>query len=487
MIRNTHRPTLEPLEARTLLATCHVTRLGDIGAGADAGGGHWRGDLRFCITKANAEPGPDTIRFERSGTILLTGALPDLATDMDMIVPSGPVTVQRNAGGDYRIFTVAPNARVRISGLRMANGLPADQNGGAILNRGALTLINTHIASNRADTGGGVYNSGRLLIQDSTVASNTASIGAGVYNSSLATIANSSISGNGINLAPAGEFAFAAGGGVVNTGSMTILGSTIQSNHLSVSTTYADAVGSGIYSSGPLTIIGSIINSNTATASGHYASALGGGVRASGSLTVIDSAIVGNRASASADTPEGFGGGIYHTGSSLTITNSTIAHNISSSNATITHSTIAENSDGIRITGQLTLRNSIVANNTEGDVTGMITSSGYNLIRNLSGGSGYDPSDILGVDPMLGPLQGNGGPTPTMALLPGSPAIDAGDPNPSNPPEWDQRGPGFPRIVNGRLDIGAYEVQATGMPAPVAYLAVLSTADLEKDDYETRP
>jgi hypothetical protein len=90
-------------------------------------------------------------------------------------------------------------------------------------------------------------------------------------------------------------------------------------------------------------------------------------------------------------------------------------------------------------------------------------------------------SDLLNINPKLGPLQDNGGPTQTIALLPGSPAIDAGDLTDS---EWDQRGPGYPRLVNGATDIGAYEVQngqGTGSPArahrfPEATLMVLRTA-----------
>ena len=81
----------------------------------------------------------------------------------------------------------------------------------------------------------------------------------------------------------------------------------------------------------------------------------------------------------------------------------------------------------------------------------------------LSGISNGVGDNIIGttdkpIDPKLGPLQDNGGPTMTMALLPGSPAIDAGDN--TDAPQWDQRGPGFPRIVNGIIDIGAFEVQA---------------------------
>jgi hypothetical protein len=60
---------------------------------------------------------------------------------------------------------------------------------------------------------------------------------------------------------------------------------------------------------------------------------------------------------------------------------------------------------------------------------------------------------------MLGPLQDNGGPTFTHALLRRSPAINAGDPNFTPPPSNDQRGPGFRRVRNGRIDIGSYEVQ----------------------------
>src|SRR5262249_5119416 len=91
----------------------------------------------------------------------------------------------------------------------------------------------------------------------------------------------------------------------------------------------------------------------------------------------------------------------------------------------------------------------------------------HNLIRDGTGITG--PSDGVNgnqvgsaaapIDPRLGPLQDNGGPTLTCALLPGSPAIDAG--NNAYATDFDQRGPGYPRIVGGTIDIGAFEVQAT--------------------------
>jgi hypothetical protein len=527
---------LEPLEARTLLATCHVTRLGDFGAGADLGGGHSRGDLRYCINFANANPRPDIIAFSRTGTIALTGALPELSTDMEILGPgAGALTVRRVTGGDYRIFTVNAGAVVRISGLTISNGKAI--NGGGIWSAGALTLEGVSVSGNQAVSsptsggaiGGGIYSStGSLLVENSVVSGNVAraigpnvsdatAFGGGIYSNGTATINNSQIINNKAEVphTPLSLCAWAWGGG--------IFGRTLNIAHTTIAVNTTEAYGqdcafsfgAGIYSSnGTATVSYSTVRGNTASAfsGGDGTPAYGGGIFAS-PLVLRNSTIVNNKASG----VDAYGGGI--SGANVTITDSTIANNgcdgfgtgggISMSGvstitnstitgnyhgygggisaggtATITHSTIAGNTngDGIRIGGNLTLRNSIVANNTGKDIDGIITSSGYNLIGNSAGGSGYVPSDILDVDPMLGPLADNGGPTPTMSLLPGSPAIDAGDPDIADAPEWDQRGPGFPRIVNGRIDIGAYEVQAAGAPTPVLYLAVLSTANLDDEE-----
>src|SRR5262249_22109771 len=143
------------------------------------------------------------------------------------------------------------------------------------------------------------------------------------------------------------------------------------------------------------------------------------------------------------------GGGIYN-GGTLTLNNTTVSSNLSYGAG-----------GGIYNVGTLHARNTIIAGNTPPTaphLSGNLGSLGPNPIGDDSGGSGFHPTDLRNLNPLLGPLQNNGGPTLTMALLPGSPAIDAGD-NTDAPP-FDQRGPGFPRIVGGTIDIGAFEVQS---------------------------
>jgi hypothetical protein len=97
---------------------------------------------------------------------------------------------------------------------------------------------------------------------------------------------------------------------------------------------------------------------------------------------------------------------------------------------------------------------------------GTVTSLGYNLSSDDGGGYLNGPGDQINADPLLGPLQDNGGPTFTHALLPGSPAINAGDPNFTLPPSYDQRGPLFRRVFTHRIDVGSFEAQPTPPPFP---------------------
>src|SRR5205807_9137640 len=138
-------------------------------------------------------------------------------------------------------------------------------------------------------------------------------------------------------------------------------------------------------------------------------------------------------------------------------------------------STLSDNSasigGSILVFGPLQIGNTILnrgdsgANiDSFGEVT--VTSLGYNLSSDDAGGHLTGPGDQINIDPMLGPLQDNGGPTFTHSLMPGSPAIDAGDPNFTPPPFYDQRGSSFWRVRNGRIDVGSFEVQSGTTPSP---------------------
>src|SRR5207248_557682 len=109
------------------------------------------------------------------------------------------------------------------------------------------------------------------------------------------------------------------------------------------------------------------------------------------------------------------------------------------------------------------------------------TSHGYNLSSDNGGGFLNAIGDQINTDPLLGPLQNNGGPTFTHGLLTGSPAINAGDPNFTPPPLYDQRGPGYDRVFNGRIDIGSLEVQPgptlTPTPTPTPPPTVCTLAE----------
>ena len=163
----------------------------------------------------------------------------------------------------------------------------------------------------------------------------------------------------------------------------------------------------------------------------------------------------------SGNSADGVGGGIWKVNGTMTLTNSTI-----SANSAPTGGGILIDGTGTAQIGD-TILNAGASGGTIVIASGTATSLGYNLASDNGGGVLTGPGDQINTDPMLGPLQDNGGPTFTHALLPGSPAINAGDPNFTPPPFYDQRGPGFPRVVNGRIDKGSFEVQRpTPSPRP---------------------
>ncbi len=205
----------------------------------------------------------------------------------------------------------------------------------------------------------------------------------------------------------------------------------------------------------------SSLSLNSSSVTHNQALFLGGGISQNGtSLLAIQSCtIASNRTTY---PPDGFimarGGGIERTDGGLSVLNSTIAGNSSTS--------IGGGVANVFSPGSIAIRNSIIAGNTAptygADAAGSFSSDGYNLVGNAIHATGFnDSGEQLNVDPLLGPLADYGGPTPTMALRAGSPAIDKGY---SATLSTDQRG--FPRplddvnitdIADG-ADIGAFEV-----------------------------
>jgi len=249
------------------------------------------------------------------------------------------------------------------------------------------------------------------------------------------------------------------GGGIYNNGTLTLTYCEITGNGINKSFTAGN--GGGLYNSGTATLTNCSVTHNSTeygyALPDHYAGN-GGGIYNMGEM-VLTNCTVSNNETGHGDE-YGDGGGIYnysHSGS-LTLINCTISNN----NAT------SIGGSGGGISGDAALKNTIVANNQcrcryGADCCGTIYSMGYNLIEDTSYCTidGTLFGNITEVDPMLGSLADNGGPTHTHALLPGSPAIDAGD---STGITTDQRGcprpvdvPGIDNVSDG-ADIGAFEL-----------------------------
>ena len=343
---------------------------------------------------ADANDG-DTIDFGVTGTITLTtGQLP---VEKSITIQRSRVRSNLAVDGNHarRAFYIGWGRTVTISGLSIINGYAVD-GGGIWNNHGTLTINNSTLSGNSATAfGGGIYNFGD-------------------YGSAILTINNSTLSGNSTD---------SIGGGICNHGfagsaTLTINNSTLSGNSANS--------GAGIYNRGfsgsvTLTISNSTLSSNSA-------SSVGGGIvndgtsSGSATLSIRNSTLSGNSSTYS-------GGGIYNYGHS--------------GNAT------------------LEIGNTILKTGASGEnifnVEGTVTSDGYNLSSDNAGGFLTVTGDQITTDPILGPLQDNGGPTLTHAPSQGSPAIDAGDPNFTPPPDYDQRGPGYNRVADGPTDIGAVE------------------------------
>jgi len=392
----TARPTLLRLERRCLPATFTVTTTADSGPGS----------LRQAVLDANALAGADTIDFDPSAfatdkSITLIGGQLTITDAVSVVGPSAKLTIDANKAG-RAIKIDAPGATVLMRALAVMNGsltgTGSANRGAAILNSDAnLILEAVRVSSCSAVAGGAIaLNSAQssLMVQDCELSGNS---GGAIYSPAPSTV--------------------------------TIVRSVLTANVWSA--------GPAVYfwSGGKLTITDSVISGNKATTLW-------------GAITIDDtSAIIRNCTIVSNTARDGAAIVAFGSVGQVSVENCTIADNL------------ATEAGGAILTGPNTIVASscLIARNTSPDgpdVSGAIFASSC-LIGNTSGATITGSNNILNVNPQLDVLADNGGPTMTCLLLPGSPAIDAG----ANPAglSFDQRGPGFPRVLGGAADIGAAE------------------------------
>ena len=438
------------------------------------------------ITFAPGLTGPITLaRPGRGGILVIERAL-------TITGPAGGITIRRaSADPAFRIFRIGSDGDVTLSNLTIRNGR-ADL-GGGIINFGTLRLTHVTVAGNFAsDRGGGIDNHGTLTLTNSTVARNTASIGGGILNRGEArlTISGSVVNGN-------------AGGGIFDDGGhLAVSNSTVAGNvdwggiaqswgvstltNVQITGNRSDGSGGGfvIFRNGRLMLTNSTVARNSAGGDG------GGLSFGLGSKVTIDkSTIVGNSAA-------GDGGGISNTAllfgrvdATVQLTNSTVSGNSATRgggifnrnfpdeavafltllNSTVTDNSATQEGGGIDlVASSLTLVNSLVAGNqaplgpdvrqgTEAFVTARFNLVGDGTGSGLTNVDGNKIGNVspnsAPIDPLLVPLADNGGSTGTYALLPGSPAIDAG--STADCQAADQRGVQRPQGTG--CDIGSFE------------------------------
>jgi parallel beta-helix repeat protein len=434
--------------------------------------------------------GPHTFDCDGPTTVMTNG---EIVIDNDVVLDGeGNLTVDGSEVVDvdegYSIFSVPQGVAAGLRGF-VATGSSGESGGNytGIVNRGTLALTDCTVSGNSDIWIAGVSNLGTMTIDDCTISENT---GAGIGNFGILTLKDSIVSGN-VSTNGAG------GGGIVAYGNMTmVVDSTVSGNsaldggginaceplaggchpvtliNSTVSGNAASGAAGGIYGGEPLTLTNSTVSGNSAE--------YGAGIFAGGDVSLMSSTISDNTASTD-------GGGIIQAspGAETRVFNSTVSGNSASN----------EQGDGIWHTwdGAITLLNSTVSNNIHVPdglelleiagtlVAGVCTqdgplgpgpsSSGYN-IESPGDTCGFetnkgDQINVSTEDLNLGPLQNNGGPTMTHALLTeptvsvaidviaGVDCVDAE----GQPLTTDQRGQPRPETGGAMCDVGAFEVQ----------------------------
>jgi CSLREA domain-containing protein len=418
------------------------------------------------------------------------------------IVSYGPLTITNSefgsnqAGNGGAIFPRFSQTVTTITGCNFHDNSTLNTTngwGGAMLlwDGAPVTVTNSQFTNNMAksgsfssstiDRGGAIYvtfNSS-LTVDNCQLASNSAFFGGALYvdPGGTATVTNSDLHDNSIGIFDGTQ----GGGAIYNAGTLTVDTDQLHDNH-------ADGGGGAINNIGSLTVRNSTLRHNTADSGGgianqsnatvdrttiadNSATNYGGAIDdsdetdTSKQMTVTASTLSGNSA--------GFDGGAIESEMKLTLTNVTISGNTGpeilnhfSRLLTLTNVTLAQNTGigmSLHNSATVAMRNTLLASNSGGNCSGAIPSNGFNLADDTTC-SLANTGDHQGAsfNPLLGPLQNNGGPTLTLLPGSGSPAIDGG--TGSGAPATDQRGVGRPK--GAADDIGAVEVQPSDFPSP---------------------
>jgi hypothetical protein len=400
--------------------------------------------------------GPDVIDFSLppSTTINLTGPLPDVTQNLTITGPGlGQLTI---TGNDlYRPLLIDPGVTVDVSGLTITHGCACPGTGGGIANSGMLSLTDVAVT--------------RSMAAATAAGANNFAEGGGIQNTSGATLSllRSAISGNTVLASGATGQNGASGGGIMNRGTLLIDRSTVSANHatgIAGAGATTNVSGGGIDTAKPLATGRSTISGNAVSATGGVSnSAAGGGIASFNdpvnlTISLDRTTVSGNSVAGDASAQAG---GVQGFGSDFSVSSSTISGNSALSGANLTFGATSKE-----------FKNTIVSNPLGGGLNCSAASAGsqgFNIEDTDTCGFGQT-TDQPDTDPMLGALADNGGPTQTMALLSGSPAIDQGQLTPGE--TTDQRvltrPVDFPAISSPTggdgTDIGAFEVQLPVIP-----------------------
>ncbi len=445
--------------------------------------------LRDAITSANSAAGADRIVFQSglSGTVTLASALPPVTSPVEIAGP-GPDQLTVKGIGNTTLTMSAGSGPSTVSGITMTNSevgvrvletttisnvhFTGDERGLRAAS-GALKVVgSTFTGGHSVGYGGAIAaDHSSLEVIDSTFTQNTAAVSGGAISvlgpgGPPVTISGSTFRSN---VADSDLNGVGAGGAVFTedgAGAVTITNSTFSENHAA----FVGALRIGA-TTGPVNVASSTFSQNQA--SGSASSSTGAiALATNGPVFLTNSTITGNKVT----------GGVSSIASGVYVASASTTNRVTISDSTITGNTGAARGGGVYAyqgtVGALepSIKNTVISGNAATQGPDIFNESGspidlsFSLVGDQTAAAPLSQTgpNLFAVDPKLGPLADNGGPTQTQALLPGSPAIDAGFSGAGT----DQRGlarlyddPALANAAGGNgADIGAYEIQA---PPPI--------------------